>query len=74
MRGIEMTDPFVSAIQDSIMDAYQKSMSKLYFGACEFEFSESGYGAGDALPCGRDAVGSSIEDRSHRCTSHLRKE
>lgn len=71
MRGIEMTDPFVSAIQDSIMGAYQKSMSKLYFGACEFEFSESGYGAGDALPCGRDAVGSDIESERLRCLVHL---
>ena len=38
---------------------------------CEFEYGETRPGAGDAMPCGREAVGMTTEEESPRCRLHL---
>lgn len=47
---------------------------KRKLGFCEYESGESSYGAGDSMLCGRDAVGSSIQDETPRCRLHLNVE
>lgn len=44
------------------------------FPPCDFVYSETIYGAGDAMECGRDSIGSSLEEMGPRCERHIRYE
>lgn len=41
------------------------------FPPCDFVYPETIYGVGDAMECGRDSVGSSIEEMGPRCGRHI---
>lgn len=61
-------DPFIEQILARIPRYFT---TKSRFGQCQYEHPETYYGAGDSLPCGRDAVGSDIESERLRCRTHL---
>lgn len=52
---------------DTLMGMAEKAI------ACQYTSAESSYGAADSIPCGKDAVGNSLEDEQHRCQLHLLK-
>jgi hypothetical protein len=60
-----MADPFLKGLIPRVLGmTFQKR--------CEYEHTESTYGAGDALPCGKDAQGFDEEGR-WLCQNHITK-
>lgn len=57
---------------DTLMGLYGSKVRMVpEFGFCEYEHSESVYGAGDAMLCGRDASGTDVASGTPRCRAHL---
>ncbi len=54
-----------------LVETVERVERQIKLGTCEFEYSESAYGRGDAVPCGRESVSWCDSCGREMCGSHL---
>lgn len=63
---LRKADPLFSGLISHVIRITDESLRE----ACEYEYGETQYGAGNAMPCGRDAEAKDSDGRP-RCLKHL---